>query len=867
MAMIRIAEREATTLWEGDVIVLGAGWAGLTAALEAAARGMDACILEPGPTLGREVSAEWRVDVPDGLVGRRVVELCRDHGVPSDGALDVVTATLAFDRIVDEAGVFALVRVLPARALQDEEGLLTGVEVVGRSGRQAVRAPVVIDATVGRSFTRRGLDLDFPTVWAAERRLYLRGVTVQDASEPDVPATLGVEGGSVRLEPAAWAGEALLAYRVLLCVDATRQVILGATLATGTALVEHLRAHDPAFADATLVDVAPEPTLIDDATLPEAEGLAGSGLFPVPPREVLTDETRGVESLVTRIQGRAEFAPLPAQEDVDTAEVLESAELAACAEQDLETCTLPERVAVLHDPVDVIVAGCGTGAAFAALAAAEEGASVVALGPATLPAGKAEIADVFPGHTVFGVIRREGTVQTVVTAAGDGYHAFPAKVAVDATGDGDLAAAAGAAFTLGREGDGYPHPYSYTPALVTGGELSRDDIDVGRLRLWDSGCFSPRQHYCSLAPVLGVREGRLVRGALRVGFDDFMQGRTYPDTVMGVTAQYDGHAFDYAEESEWARRHVVMFGLWRHACSGEIPFRAICPEGLDNVLIAGRALSVDHDLSPLVGLPRDAQKLGEVCGVAAALSARTLVPPARLDVEQLQALLRRRGLLPEDPPEAAPDGTPEALLGLLPTDQCGTAMWRLSLLPAERAPDWEACLAAQYDPGQRFCLAVAAAMGGSCPPAVRDLLDAAVRQRVDAPRLGHGAPPACVTAALALAEAGRNDAAEQAAALLEADQLDGHALGLVLLALGMFRNPRTTGPVRAMLKRSEDETFRRQRLQHPLEQPAVAGAGVILRAIRTLHTLGCREEDARLRPYLNHENLLLRRHARRVAAE
>ena len=53
----RIAPRSATLLWEGDLIVVGAGLAGMTCAYQAAHNGLRTCLIEPGPVLALEISS------------------------------------------------------------------------------------------------------------------------------------------------------------------------------------------------------------------------------------------------------------------------------------------------------------------------------------------------------------------------------------------------------------------------------------------------------------------------------------------------------------------------------------------------------------------------------------------------------------------------------------------------------------------------------------------------------------------------------------------------------------------------------------------------------------------------------------------
>ena len=68
MKLMQLAERESTQLWKGDVLVVGAGVAGITAALRAAGQGKRTCLVEPGPTLGTETSRRWQNRLPDGAV-------------------------------------------------------------------------------------------------------------------------------------------------------------------------------------------------------------------------------------------------------------------------------------------------------------------------------------------------------------------------------------------------------------------------------------------------------------------------------------------------------------------------------------------------------------------------------------------------------------------------------------------------------------------------------------------------------------------------------------------------------------------------------------------------------------------------------
>ena len=628
----RIKARESTVLWTGDVIVLGAGLAGLSAAKSAVEKGKKVCLLEPGPSLGVEVSRMW-VDSPaQGAVGDYVVEFCKEHNTFRDGRIDILSGTLAFDRFADESGIDCIVCVLPMRPLRDAKGFLVGVEVAGKSGRQAVLAPIVVDATQGRVFSRRVCGAGLPVIRSAVQRVYLHGVEIpKDGLDLELPENLMIPDNRARCMPAVWRGEAILSFSADTADGSPSSIKVG-SLACATKLVEYLKQNEKLFTAATLVDVAPDFSAVYEPDDGVFDVLSETGLMPLPLAGELDEEASLSEKAVAHMPACDARRQMPDIGVSGKAEAVDTCELSAAKEQDLEKLDLPEADAFVHEHVDVVVAGCGAGGAHAAITAAERGASVKALEPQVMPGGitsagrihnyyhglrngiqrgldevvderttrlgdgvrgfhplaKAVVlleamresgVDYLNGHIVFGVVKNGRGIKAVVSADASGYHIFPCSVAVDGTGDGDLAVAAGAGFTLGRPGDGFPQPYSYTPVSCRSGNLSGRNFDSGwtdptdaleysrahfhgRAEILKQQPFSEEFHYCTLAPLIGIRESRFVRGGVTLSFEDFLEGKTFPDTVCAAYAHYDNHAIDYAEESDWAFRHVVMFGLW-----------------------------------------------------------------------------------------------------------------------------------------------------------------------------------------------------------------------------------------------------------------------------------------------------------------
>jgi ribulose 1,5-bisphosphate synthetase/thiazole synthase len=934
-ATICIAKRTSTILWEGDVVVLGATYAGIDAATAAVRQGRAVCLVEPGMTLGTELSQYWDTRMPEGELGRRLGALCAEAGVPAGGRADIFTGTLAFDRIVEEAGVHCLARVTPVRALPDPDGRLVGVEGVGRSGRQAVLASCVIDALPGRTFARNAAGLPQRRADAVRRCLYVAGLDVSVPVIWEVDAALGIAADQVRVIPASWSGEAVVQFDVGNSSLRGMLELQRTTLAVASDLMAWLRANRPECAHATVVDVSPAAQPLFGRAATDWSALNGTGIVP------LADDRRSSDPDLGDVFSQDCETPglLPQLEHGPAVDRLTSHELSAAPEQDLPEIELPAVQAALHDPVDVLVAGYGTGGAVAALTAANEGVDVAVLDPAYVPGGigtagrihsyyhglsggiqdsidevmtgkTAGIAEgvrgyhpvakaaaltealtlpnllVFPGHTAVGVIRDGSAVTGVLSAAQDGYHVFPARVTIDSTGDGDVSAAAGAPMVLGREGDGFPQPYSYTPSLMRDGVLHHSNFDAGwvdptdtldfsrahfegRERLWERAPFTQQNHFCTLASVLGIRESRFLDGAPSLTFEDFMEGRTYPDSVCSAYAHYDNHAMDYAEESEWARRHVVMFGLWRYLCHGDIPFGALVPRGVDNLLMACRAVAVDHDLHQLVRMQRDIQVFGEICGIAAVTALHNGVRPADIDISELQRRLAGRGITPR-PTEPAMDVSDEQLLETLREDNQnrGLAMWRLTTQDSIPDEVWARFFETETDPDARFAGAVAAALCGCALPSVVSLLSDCVTGRTDEPRLGVKSPPRYVVACLALVELKTAGIAETVGELLCEGSLQAPDLLLLLRALAHTSDPEAARRVvHEFLDVTAEETFAIPLWGVSGGSPTSFRPAIDLRAVRTLCELGEEPDAGRLGAYLDHEMLLVRRYARKIAGQ
>jgi hypothetical protein len=270
-------------------------------------------------------------------------------------------------------------------------------------------------------------------------------------------------------------------------------------------------------------------------------------------------------------------------------------------------------------------------------------------------------------HTWFcDTIVEEDAAKGVIVENKSGRQALLARVVVDASGDGDVAARAGAPFwqTVADEAPRLVDALMYRvefgstrpegihgcdfganavvwgprarPIDGTDGDaLSRAEVDT-RLRVYED--FAQKQanepalagaRVIETPPLLGIRQTRFIEGEYKLTAEDAIEGRRFDD-VVAISSCAIIHYYGY-------RRYLEHEGY-------DIPYRCLVPKQVEGLLIAGRCISSEQQPYESHRAMIPIMAIGEAAGTAAALSAQQGVAPRALDVTLLQDTLIAQGV-------------------------------------------------------------------------------------------------------------------------------------------------------------------------------------------------------------------------------
>lgn len=166
-----------------------------------------------------------------------------------------------------------------------------------------------------------------------------------------------------------------------------------------------------------------------------------------------------------------------------------------------------------------------------------------------------------------------------------------------------------------------------TAATIEGRHQAAVLVEVFRKRI-------PGMESCYMidtAQYLGVRETRRIVGEYTLTVDDVVNVRKFEDGIAKGSFFVDIHSPN--ETGLFEPRHLPKGEHY------DIPYGCIVPQGIDNLLVAGRCISATHEALGSTRVMFQCMALGEAAGTAAAMCASDGSPPRTIDVPALRAKL------------------------------------------------------------------------------------------------------------------------------------------------------------------------------------------------------------------------------------
>ena len=147
-------------------------------------------------------------------------------------------------------------------------------------------------------------------------------------------------------------------------------------------------------------------------------------------------------------------------------------------------------------------------------------------------------------------------------------------------------------------------------------------------------------------PVLGVRESRRIRGDYTLTVEDYMRRQTFPDEICRNSYYIDVHgkvsADKKTERIDWEKLQAEIAPYGKGDSHG-IPYRCLVPQGLSNVLVAGRSISCERLVQGSVRVMPVCLSTGEAAGLAGALAAKGTGDVRAVNTSALRARLLEEG--------------------------------------------------------------------------------------------------------------------------------------------------------------------------------------------------------------------------------
>ncbi|MCH2209295.1 MAG: FAD-dependent oxidoreductase [Lentisphaerales bacterium] len=714
-ASVTESKKSLPLAYDVDVLVAGSSLAGIEAACVAADNGASVLVIEARPYLGYDICANQKLWLEDGEKPQTEISKWIFDNKRQTTPLKVKGL---FDKVLLKRNIQFLTGSFPAELLVDEKGKPAGMTMVNRSGRQAIRAKVIIDATPHAVLVRQ-----LPNV-------------LTDFQAGKKEASFTVIGGDLKKANETISGKQVPNLQF------SSKFIVKKKQKNKKRKVESVTKNYPVYHYDAKVDLKEDSYRERSKAIHKIRSMVSDpkmadhseGLLIFPQRMIKTEASSkdikaignylpkgfnnvfalngyaGIKDQMARhqlLKSPYKFAPIGKEIGVAAAKLAKKTEqpkkivhLSSTGKKgnlevsesansfrfkDRPQLELSEHNLPVLGRWDVVVVGCGTSGAPAALGAARAGAKTLAIeymdelggvGTAGMISTywygfrfgyTAEVdkalgtkeswnqiqksewlrqqalksgAELWFASYGCGVVMKDNKVSGVIVATPFGRGVVLADVVVDGTGNSDMAAAANTSthYSISKHGDLSVQISNYAVRKLGAGThnparymLNDNDIfDRWHLKLAARQEAYKAAKVHDMGQLIPSRDRRRIVGEYTLTTEDILTKRTFPDTISHHKSNFDAGAHPDTEM-------FLIKDMKGPVFTCDMPYRSVIPKGLEGLLVIGLGVSAERDAMTLVRMQPDLQNQGYAVGMAAAMAVMTTDGNVReIDIKSLQ---------------------------------------------------------------------------------------------------------------------------------------------------------------------------------------------------------------------------------------
>ncbi len=293
-------------------------------------------------------------------------------------------------------------------------------------------------------------------------------------------------------------------------------------------------------------------------------------------------------------------------------------------------------------------------------------------------------------HTVFiTTIVEQNKIKGIIVKTREGVKTIEGEIFIDCTGDGSVAIEAGVNYNTGRSEDGLTQPMTLMFQMQdTGKPVNRnlpegcyhyetkEDLPQGRhlffkntrdgtllvnmTRVKGNGAkiedinlaekealkqvfsvadYLQRNGFANyiishIATQTGVRETNQITGLYTLTEDDLFKARKFHDVVAQTNYDIDIHSPDGGGTCDIRRLD-----------SYDIPYRCLVPQGIESLLVAGRAISATHIAMSSFRVQPTCFALGQAAGIAGSIALDKCCSMSEIPIATLHEILKEQNVV------------------------------------------------------------------------------------------------------------------------------------------------------------------------------------------------------------------------------